>query len=210
MNIDWLQFITTILTSGLISAFLTGFWLNGRTEKIKAQLQEKLYEFQTKFSWFHQKQADTIAEIYSLLSKYEQSLKELVKFKKHRNRLCKDEENYQARIIEYERRCRENDINLSDAFNEKEIFFTDANIKLINETIKKMQSCLASFSFSDLGKSGNYEFINPETNEQISADAIFEISNKLLFIEIPKAKQTLKDEFHNILSTENSNKLRGK
>ena len=66
MEINWWQVIATILGSGVISALLTGLWLNVRTEKIKAELQRSLYEFQTKFSWFHQKRAETIHDFFTI------------------------------------------------------------------------------------------------------------------------------------------------
>lgn len=78
MKIDWIQVITIILGSGVISAFLTGFWLNVRTEKIKAQLQEKLYEFQTKFSLIHQQRMEAIKELCKLIVDIEFSLPDAV------------------------------------------------------------------------------------------------------------------------------------
>lgn len=67
MEINWWQVIATILGSSVISALLAGLWFNNRTEKIKTELQRNLYQYQTKFSLFHQREADAMAKLYEVL-----------------------------------------------------------------------------------------------------------------------------------------------
>lgn len=80
MEINWGQVIATVLGSSVISALLTGLWLNVRTERIKTELQRSLYEFQTKYSLYHQRKAEAIREVFTEFARNEVQLKKLNEF----------------------------------------------------------------------------------------------------------------------------------
>jgi hypothetical protein len=46
--------------------------------RLENELQARLFEFQTKFSSYHQKQTDTIEELYEMLSETETIISQLV------------------------------------------------------------------------------------------------------------------------------------
>jgi len=74
MEINWWQVIATVLSSGVISAFLTGLWFNERIEKVKIKLQRELYEYQTRYTLLHQQRAEAIQNIYAKISWIERTL----------------------------------------------------------------------------------------------------------------------------------------
>ena len=60
------MWIEIIFSSGLAAA-LAVIFMNFRLEKFKKSLLKELFEHQTKYSLFHQKQAEIVAELYSKL-----------------------------------------------------------------------------------------------------------------------------------------------
>jgi len=82
----WLEIIKIAIPSFITLAI--GLWLSRKTESYKKELSKEiedykkdiskeLYKYQTKFSVYHQKQAEVIAEIYGLFAELEYVLNQV-------------------------------------------------------------------------------------------------------------------------------------
>jgi hypothetical protein len=79
-DVNWLLELLKIIGTGLVSALITGLWLNIRTERIKSELQARLYEFQTRFSIYQQRKAEAIKNVFTSFVEIEIQLNEINNF----------------------------------------------------------------------------------------------------------------------------------
>jgi hypothetical protein len=80
---NWQTIITALLTSGFISTIvvsLFSYFLLRSTEHYRAELAKTAFEHQTQYSKLHEKRAEVIAEMYSLLTQAVRDLSIITKF----------------------------------------------------------------------------------------------------------------------------------
>jgi hypothetical protein len=131
----WLKAGPTI--AAVIVPLLTYLWLGQRMEKYKNELskelenhksklqtdfQRRFYEFQTRDSWLHQRRAEAIEKLYSLLAKVEGDLNVWIT-SSHDLRNQTEDEHYRAA----EGRFQE----MINFFDEKRIYFDQETIDAV-------------------------------------------------------------------------------
>ena len=198
MDFNWLEVITIILGSGVISTLLTGLWLNVRTERIRFELQRNL----TKFSLLHQKRAENIEKLHEKLvdlisevSNFEIFLlqDEAVRnpneysFKGWSEKLLNLEENYEDVFLFYRKRL---------------IYFDNDLCKQIKAVLDSANKMLGNFKLRErrgsLLKRSAQE--NPEQFITIKRSDREAYKN---FLELaPKLQNTLEIEFRKLLSSQ--------
>ena len=167
--------------------------LNRRLEDYKIYINKDLYQFQTKFSLFHQRQAAAIEEIYSLLTKTE-NLLEITR--SHFEHLTIDDRllNYQQNDLP-EKEFVETCVKLSGYFDEKRIFFDEDTENSMDCLIKSIEQV---YKYSSTSKLVEHKFLKVK---DFDAKELWEIAGKTLS-DIKQEKRKLQREFRQILSPE--------
>jgi uncharacterized membrane-anchored protein YhcB (DUF1043 family) len=209
-EINWLLEIAKIAVPSLIALvvpLLTYLWLTQQMadyqtvlskeiEDFKKDISKDLHQFQTKFSLFHQRQANAIEELYSLLAKTENSLITVNAYLKYvtKNELASSA----GKNSEPEQQFQENWQNLTIYFEEKRIFFDTDIEELVSDIINSIEN---SYKFSSFSKYVENDFVKSDkTSEQI-----WNLATELLETKIPATKEKLKQRFRQLLSPETSN-----
>jgi hypothetical protein len=90
--------------------------------QLQATLQTKLYEFQTRYSWLHQRRAEAIENLYALLAKVEGDLNVWIT-SSHELRNQTEDEHYRAAEDHFQ--------EMINFFDEKRIYFDQETINAV-------------------------------------------------------------------------------
>ena len=136
----WLKAGPTL--AAVIVPILTYLWLTRRIEGYKTDLSKKLekhrsqlqadfqtrfYEFQTRYSWLHQRRAETIEKLYALLARVETDLQIWVS---SLHELCKQMED------EHYRTAEDHFQEMINFFDEKRIYFDEETSESFFEMVR--------------------------------------------------------------------------
>src|SRR5215475_4380656 len=140
-NIDfWLKAGPTL--AAVIVPILTYLWLARRIEgyktdlskklethrsQLQADLQTRFYEFRTRYSWLHQREAKAIEKLYALLARVETDLQIWVSsFQELRNQT--EDEQYRAAEDHFQ--------EMINFFDEKRIYFDEETSESFFEMVR--------------------------------------------------------------------------
>jgi hypothetical protein len=136
----WLKAGPTL--AAVIVPILTYLWIAKRIEVYKTDLSKKLethrsqlqadfqtrfYEFQTRYSWLHQRRAETIEKLYALLARVETDLQIWVS---SLHELCKQTED------EHYRTAEDHFQEMINFFDEKRIYFDEETSESFFEAVR--------------------------------------------------------------------------
>lgn len=147
--------------------------------RLENELQTKNFEFQTKFTSYHQKQADVIGELYGMLNETEWEVEELV----HPLRPGGESVNGE-RVHETECKC----IELSRFFSKNRIYLDNDLCEKMDTIIKVLRKAITTFDFSHMSLNG-----------KPSLDIWMEAWN-VLVKELPPIKRAIESQFRESLS----------
>ena len=211
-EINWLAIILPSLITGLIVIITqigVGFWVTRKNEEYKndftldlksfenalskrladyqKDINKDLYQFQTKYSLFHQREADAIAKLYEILIDLEQ----IVKHTFYRFGDQKQESTHQAvnKYHEY--------INF---YLKNQIYFDDELCRKIEEIRNLVGEMIDQY----LSTTDNTEHkFSSETTSYLVETARDELNTHQRFrTEFPKLKNGLRNKFRQLLSVE--------
>jgi hypothetical protein len=148
--------------------------------KLENELQTKYFEFQTKFSSYHQKQIEVVGEIFEMLNEAEITVGELV----HPMRIADTGREVEL-IGEADTKC----IALARFFNKNRIYLDEETCQQLDSILREMRKALVRFDVSHKNIKGN-----PDSDLWMSAW-------KLVEEEIPPLKKALETRVRKNLST---------
>ena len=191
MEINWIQAIATILGSSIISSLVTGLWLNDRTEKLKSELQIRLYEFQTRYSWLHQETAKTVKEMFSNVAEIQLELPSVLN-------LCQIEGSERQKIqrMEIFKKCAE----VYKFYRKNKILFSKSTREIADSFFKALNQILSQYDNAEFAELQNIYHLEGKFTGELKQEA-FENSKTLL----PQFAEALESEFRQLLSAENPN-----
>lgn len=147
--------------------------------RLENELQTKYFEFQTKFSSYHEKQAEVIGELYGMLNETEWAVVELVHpMQSGGGRLVAE------RVYETDGKC----VELSRFFSKHRIHLDDDICEKMDTIISALRKAIVGFNVSHMNLSGN-----PSVDMWIEAWKIMED-------ELPPLKKALESQFRRSLS----------
>lgn len=187
----------------LIVPFVTYRWLTRRMadyqtilskeiEDYKKNISRELYQFQTKFSLYHQKKAEAIAEIYGLLAELDYVLSQVT----HWFQRSPTDEELKRQLDE--KKIKEVSKCLEDfyvSFIKNRIFLDEDTCKILDEIARKVR---AGSNFYIESVQSQYSKMNMFSRKY------FEESKEHLKL-VPEIKKILETQLRKILSAENPN-----
>jgi hypothetical protein len=147
--------------------------------RLENELQTKYFEFQTKFSSYHQKQAEVIGELFGMLNETEWVVTKLV----HPMR-SGDQRPIQEQVYEADGQC----VALSRFFTKNRIYLDDDVCQKMDTIIHGMRRAIIRFNVSHMNVNGN-----PSVDMWIEAWKVMEE-------ELPPLKKALESQFRKSLS----------
>ena len=163
--------------------------LESHKAKLKAEYDLRHFEFQTRFSLFHQQQAEVIKELYRLLKETELGIWSIANPNQEKDVLAKLRE---ATIKSF--------TELTFYINKNRIFFSEDICKELNSVCDDMQKCLQSFVYSHQQLEQRGLPLGEEHPMKILSEAMRDLEDKVK----PVTKE-LEKQFREILSVESSN-----
>ena len=157
--------------------------LQSELEQTKLQfaneLQRKYFEFQTKFSSYHQKQVEVIGELYGMLNETEWSVIELVHpMQSGVGRTITE------KVHETYGKC----VELSRFFSKHRIYLNEDICQIMDTIITELRKSIIKFDVSHMNVSGN-----PDLDMWLEAWKVMEE-------ELPRLKKALENQFRRNLS----------
>ena len=150
--------------------------------QLQNQLQAELFEFQTKFSGYYQKQAEVIGTFYEMLSETQMVISELV------HPVQFESEKSEA---ERSREAFEKKVELARFFEKRRIYFDEQVCQQITTVLRTMHKVLVVFESSKRRGLRNLE--GPDLEKWHDAFSIMEK-------EVPVLKSALESRFRHLLS----------
>src|SRR5260370_23111942 len=148
--------------------------------RLENDLQTKFFEFQTKFSLYHQKQVEVIEELYEMLSETQWTVSELVSLVG----TC-DERPTTERVNEADERS----VALARFYGKKRIYLNEDVCDKMDAILKTMRKSVVTFSV------GQMEPRSGATDTRMWAEAW-----KIMEEEFPPLKEALEHQLRGILS----------
>ncbi len=214
-QIDWWTIILPSLITGffvIVTQIIAALWVSRKTEEYKNDflldlrsfenslskrledykkgINKDLYQFQTKFSLFHQKEAEAIASLY-------EKLVDLGKIVEHTFYRDGDQKQESTRIAidkyhEY-----------IDFYQKNRIYFDDQLCENIEEVVALVNQMTDKYIVSNRRNSENSGMLSVIRKGQAGEEEL-EIHLKFR-VEFPKLRNKLRNKFRQILLTENTN-----
>ena len=150
--------------------------------RLENELQARLFEFQTKFSLYHQKQAEVIGALFEMLSETEMIIYQLV----HPVQF-NDGKTQQERIDE----AFNKKADLAQFFERRRIYLDEDICSKMETVVRALQSATVKFHVGKMEPRSN-----PEADRRMLAEAW-----KVMEEEVPPIKKALEIKFREILST---------
>jgi hypothetical protein len=147
--------------------------------RLENELQTKYYEFQIKFSSYHQKRAEIIGELYGMLNETEWVVVELVHPMQSGGGRPISERVYQA-----DSKC----VELSRFFSKNRIYLDDDVCQKIETIVAELRKSIVKFNVSHANIQGN-----PSLDMWLEAWKVMEE-------ELPPLKKALENQFRVSLS----------
>lgn len=151
--------------------------ISERLEKFKKDLSEDLYKFKTRYSFFYQKQAEAIIELYKKIYRVEEAAVELVKPMQLKNNLVEKKilaETYYNDAVTF--------------FNENKLLFNESIIEQTNKNLEIVKEVLIEFDTAQIAtKGGRGSYKNVDGKEWIKAWKKLEDNLPQLIKEFEKA-----------------------
>jgi len=150
--------------------------------RLESELQTKVFEFQTKFSLYHQKQVDVIEALYDLLSETELIVGRLVHLIPPGD---EDKRSVTDRINEADEKC----VALARFYRKNRIYLNDDICDKMDAILKTMRKSVGTF------RVGQMEPRTVSTDTRMWAEAW-----KVMEEDFPPLKSALERQFRTILS----------
>jgi hypothetical protein len=148
--------------------------------RLEIELQTKFFEFQTKFSFYHQKQVDVIETLYEMLCETEWTVGRLV-----HPISPNDGRSVEDRVNEAD----EQSVALARLYGKKRIYLNDDVCEKMDAILKIMRKSVVTFSV------GQMEPRNASADTRMWAEAW-----KVMEEEFPPLKEALEKQLKGILS----------
>ena len=181
-------FVLRTFFQQLLSRDIEKFKVSLQTEadrsklQLENYLQAELFEFQTKFSGYYQKQAEVIGTFYEKLSETQMMIAEVVhplQFGSEKS----DKERF--------REAFDNKVDLARFFEKRRIYFDQQVCEQITGVLRTMHQVLITFQYSQEWALGGRE--SPDLEKWNDAFSIMEQ-------EVPVLRASLEDRFRHLLS----------
>jgi hypothetical protein len=156
--------------------------LNLEIEKYKSEIQLEAEKDKIQYSLLQEKRALVISELYTLLSNFDSSIRDLMALFQPAGDKTQEEK---AKI------AAENGNKFLSYYNQHKIYFNKETCKLITEINEKFRKAWIDFQFKD------------KIVKEKSEDDLWIISWKTITEEIPLIENGLEDIFRKILGIEN-------
>jgi len=150
---------------------------------LENDLQTRLFEFQTKFSSYHQKQVSVIGELYEKLSEAEMYLSHSVHPVQLNGRSPKE------KIDEADEKC----VDLARFYNRHRIYLDEDVCQKMDNILAAMRASVVKFSISQM---------EPQSRSDIEMQTE---AWKVMKNEVPPIKVALECKFRQVLSAVGSN-----
>lgn len=192
-EINWWLEVAKIL-SPIAAALILGLWLSRKTEKYKNELAKEINHFQTRDSLLHQKQADVIEQLYSLVSEVEYNLKAISHTLANPDNIEWDMSFLNERLREKLRGLGEASEHLVSFFRKKQILLDKESCTVFNDVHAALLEAERNLSSLFLNEQSGF------TLKMTSAQDRWSQSMEIVYQKLPGLKARLDERFREILS----------